>query len=69
MEKVEEKGRKLNWRQACARLGCKKSHFYNLVNSGRLPAQRHGELRGIWVYEEDCDVYLESHLPSEKIVY
>lgn len=53
-----EKGRKLNWRQACAKLGCKKSHFYNLVNSGRLPAQRHGELRGIWVYEEDCADYL-----------
>lgn len=66
MEKVEEKGRKLNWRQACAKLGCKKSHFYNLVNSGRIPAQRYGELRGIWVYEKDCETYLRILKNPEK---
>lgn len=64
MEAVEEKGRKLNWRQACALLGCKKSHFYNLVNSGRIPAQRHGEMRGIWVYEGDCTDYLAEQKPG-----
>ena len=45
--------KKLNWREACEVLGCKKSHFYNLVNSGRMPAHRHGALRGVWVYEKD----------------
>ncbi len=52
--------KKLNWREACAILGCKKSHFYNLINSGRIPAQRHGSLRGVWVYEKDCLNYLRS---------
>lgn len=28
--------RRLNWQQACAVLGCSRSHFYNLVNSGRI---------------------------------
>ncbi len=58
MAENEDKGRKLNWQQACALLGCKKSHFYNLVNSGRIPAQRYGELRGVWVYAQDCEAYL-----------
>lgn len=52
--------KRLNWREACAILGCKKSHFYNLINSGRIPAQRYGCLRGVWVYEKDCQNYLQS---------
>ncbi len=52
--------KKLNWREACAILGCKKSHFYNLINSGRIPVQRHGCSRGVWVYEKDCLNYLRS---------
>ena len=32
---AEDKGRKLNWEQAIAVLDCSRSHFYNLVNSGR----------------------------------
>lgn len=53
-----DKGRRLNWRQACAVLGCSRSHFYNLVNTGRLPAMRIGEVKGVRVYEEDCQDYL-----------
>ena len=48
----------LNWRQACRLLGCSRSHFYNLVNSGALPALRHGEVKGVRVYERDCLEYL-----------
>ena len=48
--------RLLNWRQVCKLLGCKRSHFYNLVNSGRIPAiriGRQGSVRGIRVDEAD----------------
>lgn len=59
--------KKLNWREACSLLGCKKSHFYNLVNSGRLPSARHGAMRGVWVYEKDCLEYLDSKKMNENI--
>lgn len=52
--------KKLNWREACALLGCKKSHFYNLVNSGKIPAVRTGEVKGVRVLESDCVKYLRS---------
>lgn len=65
METVEEKGRKLDWREACALLGCKKSHFYNLVNSGMLPAIRIGRIKGLRVYEADCFAYVRQ-LESNK---
>lgn len=58
MTEVDEKGRKLNWREACALLGCKKSHFYQLVNSGILPAIRIGKIKGLRVYEADCLAYV-----------
>ena len=52
-----DKGRKLNWRQACARIGCGKTQFYALVKSGRLPAFRlQGCRRGLWVYEADVEI-------------
>ena len=51
---TEERGRRLNWRQACALIGCSRSHFYNLVNSGVLPALRLGKIKGLRVYEADC---------------
>lgn len=52
---LQDKGRKLNWKQASRILGCGKTHFYDLVNSGQLPAYRSGEgRRGMWVYEADC---------------
>lgn len=50
----------LNWQQACKLLDCSQSHFYNLVNSGILPAQRSGKLRGIRVRRCDCEKYLKS---------
>ncbi len=54
-ETPQDKGRKLNWRQACRVIGCGKTQFYNLVNSGTLPAYRpEGCKRGLWVYEADC---------------
>lgn len=49
-----EKGRKLNWRQACEILGCSKRHFYRLVHSGELSAYRTSRAkRGLWVFERD----------------
>lgn len=42
-------------------LGCSRSHFYNLVNSGRLPAIRTGEIKGVRVYEADCQEYLRKN--------
>lgn len=58
---AEDKGRKLNWEQAIAVLDCSRSHFYNLVNSGRLPAIRTGEVKGVRVYEADCQAYLHKN--------
>lgn len=67
MEDVENMGRRLTCPEACALLGCRKSHFYNLVKAGVLPAHRHGKLRGIWVYERDCEEYLKT-CGAQKIV-
>ncbi|MFR8275798.1 MAG: helix-turn-helix transcriptional regulator [Desulfovibrio fairfieldensis] len=64
MDVTEDKGRKLNWEQTCKLLGCSRSHFYNLVNSGRLPAVRTGEVKGVRVYEADCQAYLRNHAIS-----
>lgn len=47
--------RKLNWRQACALLGCGRNRFYALIREGYLPAWRlPGMKKGLWVYEDDC---------------
>ncbi|MDR1125698.1 MAG: excisionase family DNA-binding protein [Deltaproteobacteria bacterium] len=48
---------RLNWQQACKLLGCSKSHFYNLVNSGEIPAERSGKVRMVRVRKEDCERY------------
>ncbi len=48
----------VNWQQACRILGCSKSHFYNLVNSGELPAERSGKVRGVRVRRQDCENYI-----------
>ncbi len=45
----------LNWQQACKLLGCSRSHFYNLVNSGAIPAERSGKVRGVSVKKTDCE--------------
>ena len=57
-----------NWQQACKLLGCSRSHFYNLVNSGELPADRFGRVRGVRVKEEDCKRYLQRWQKSEEKV-
>jgi excisionase family DNA binding protein len=48
----ENTDKKLGWRQACEILGCGKTKFYELVNSGALPGYRVG-VKGVWVYEAD----------------
>lgn len=55
----EEDGFVLDWREACALLGCSQSHFYNLVNAGLLPAVRNGKMRGVRVRRKDCLRYLQ----------
>lgn len=55
MNNTANKGRRLNWRQACEILDCGKNRFYALVRSGVLPAYKiQGFERGLWVYESDC---------------
>ena len=53
-------GQKLNWRQACKLLHCSRSHFYNLINSGDLPAERSGRIKGVTVRRADCENYLRA---------
>ncbi len=59
MDSSEDR-KKLNWRQACTILSCSRSHFYNLINSGKLPAIRMGAVKGVRVFEDDCMKYLKS---------
>lgn len=63
---MDARGKRLNWRQACELLGCKKSFFYALVRDGRLPAYRlDGCKRSLWVYEEDC-LRLQNQIPQTE---
>jgi excisionase family DNA binding protein len=55
---MAEKDKRLNWQQACAFLGCSKAHFYRLVNSGELPSERFGKVKGVTVKESDCKQYM-----------
>ncbi|MDR2891611.1 MAG: excisionase family DNA-binding protein [Deltaproteobacteria bacterium] len=55
---ASEKDRRLNWQQACQLLGCSKTHFYRLVNSGELQSERFGVIKGVTVKESDCKAYL-----------
>lgn len=50
---------RLNWQQACRILGCSKPHFYRLVNSGELPSERYGRVKGVTVKKSDCEQYLQ----------
>ena len=52
-------GDTIHWQQAVKILGCSKSHFYNLVNSGALPSVRSGKVRGVRVRREDCENYVK----------
>lgn len=50
----DNRGRKLNWLEACAILNCSRGYFYKLVDHGILPSFRiEGARRGLWVYEDD----------------
>jgi excisionase family DNA binding protein len=55
---MARENKRLNWQQACQLLGCGKSHFYRLVNSGELPSERFGGVKGVTVKESDCKAYL-----------
>ncbi|WP_241159691.1 helix-turn-helix domain-containing protein [Desulfovibrio sp. ZJ200] len=50
----------LNWAQVCALLGCRRSYFYVLINSGQLPHVRVGSTRGIRVLESDVRVFIHA---------
>ena len=63
-----KKDEKLNWQQACALMGCSRSHFYNLVNSGMLMAQRYGKIKGVRVLRSDCVKYMKNKEVLETVV-
>lgn len=62
-----DKGRKMNWKQACEMLNCSKSHFYNLVNAGKIEAFRSGKVRGLWVWEKSIENYLAGCCRGQSI--
>lgn len=45
----------VNWQQGCKIMGCSKSHFYNLVNSGVLRSKRSGKVKGVTASRADCE--------------
>ena len=49
---------RMNWKQACRLLGCSKTHFYRLVNTGELPSERYGKVKGVIVKKADCEDYM-----------
>ncbi len=51
-------GDRLNWRQACAVLGCKKTTLYKLVDTGHIKAYGVGS-RFRWYSKKECLEYLE----------
>lgn len=53
--------RLLNWMEVCTRLGCGRSQFYVLVNSGQLPHTRIGKSRGIRVSEADLAQFIRTN--------
>lgn len=48
---------RLNWKQACAILGCSKAKFYRLIKRGEITAYKVGK-RGLWVWRGDCEKLL-----------
>jgi excisionase family DNA binding protein len=50
--------RLLNIDQVRRRLNCSKSHVYNLIQMGELPAVTLGESKGKRVYESEVETYL-----------
>lgn len=63
MSTALQKSERLNWKQACELLGCKKTKFYLLIKNNTLRAYKTGK-RGLWVRREDCEKLLQSSLPA-----
>lgn len=59
MDKSDMLPERLNWKQACALLGCGKTKFYGLIKKGELTAHRSGK-RGLWVLRKDCERIVHS---------
>lgn len=57
--------RLLNIDQVRRRLNCSKSHVYNLIQAGGLPAVTLGDSKGKRVYESEVDLYLERKQEAE----
>jgi excisionase family DNA binding protein len=65
--KDADKDRLLNIDQVRRRLNCSKSHVYNLIQMGELPAVTLGASKGKRVYESDVNTYLAEK--QEKDLY
>lgn len=50
--------KRLDWKQACALLGCSRAKFYRMVHAGEITAYRLGK-RGLWVRQEECENILK----------
>lgn len=51
----------LNWQQCCAILGCGKTFFYALIQSGELASVRLGARQGIRVRASDLQKFIRRH--------
>jgi excisionase family DNA binding protein len=64
--------RLLNIDQVRRRLNCSKSHVYNLIQAGDLPAVTLGASKGKRVYESEVDEYISKKtnldVTSQKMV-
>lgn len=60
---------RMNWRQACAYLGCSKTTFYKMVSEGRIAMHGVGT-RYRWVWKEELDAVFpggEANGPEQPI--
>lgn len=48
----------LNWQQCCAILGCGKTFFYALIQSGELASVRLGSRQGVRVKTSDLQNFI-----------
>lgn len=60
MDKSDTLPERLNWKQACALLGCGRSYFYVLLRKGCIPYIRIGKRKGIQIVKADIMMYLDS---------
>ena len=57
---------RLNWKQACELLGCKKDTFYRLIREDRLKAYGVGK-RCRWVMRSDCEAFLDAGEKRDEV--